>query len=282
MYRYLENLRVQAQQAGGDVRSHFGNHEVMNLIGDWRYVPQKEILTFGGANARQQMLAKGWLGQAWRANYTITSRLPLHPSLGPINTDYDPDKAARYQDISHAAVSFLHGGLSPTYEDLTPYPSRINGLGASLVKKLQERNPLPPPHPPNQYPGLPASASVAEHELYGGNGPLWYRGWAMDKDSVVCSKVDGVMEKLGVRRLVMGHTPNFTGIVSRCGGKILLIDTGISHAYGGVLSAARFTYTLTPTKQKGYWIESEVVTAIYEQKEEVLVNSEREIKADFI
>ncbi|KAG8896022.1 hypothetical protein FRC00_006617 [Tulasnella sp. 408] len=33
MYRYLENLRVEAQKAGGDVRSHFGNHEVMNLIG---------------------------------------------------------------------------------------------------------------------------------------------------------------------------------------------------------------------------------------------------------
>ncbi|KAG8907454.1 hypothetical protein FRC00_011829 [Tulasnella sp. 408] len=104
----------------------------------------------------------------------------------------------------------------------------------------------------------------------------------MDKEAVVCSKVDAVMEKLGVRRLVMGHTPNFTGIVSRCGGKILLIDTGISHAYGGVLSAARFTYSLTPTKKKGYWIEKEVVTAIYEQKEEVFVNSEREIQADFI
>ncbi|KIO20464.1 hypothetical protein M407DRAFT_81550 [Tulasnella calospora MUT 4182] len=282
MYRYLENLRVQAQKAGGDIRSHFGNHEVMNLIGDWRYVPQKEILTFGGVEARQQMLSRGWLGQTWRANYTITTRLPLHPSLGPINTDYDPEKAGRLQDISHAAVSFLHGGLSPTYEDLTPYPSRINSLGASLVKKLQERRPLPAPHPPNQYPGLPPATTQAEHELYGGNGPLWYRGWAMDKDAVVCKKVDAVVEKLGVRRLVMGHTPNFTGIVSRCGGKILLIDTGISHAYGGVLSAARFSYTLTPTKQKGYWIEKEVVTAIYEQKEEVLVDSEREIQADFI
>ncbi|KAG8892953.1 hypothetical protein FRC01_013857, partial [Tulasnella sp. 417] len=277
MYRYIEKLRVQAQKAGGDVRSHFGNHEVMNLIG-----ASKEILTFGGVEARQQMLAKGWLGQAWRANYTITTRLPLHPSLGPINTDYDPGKAGRLQDISHAAVSFLHGGLSPTYADLTPYPSRINSLGASLVKKLQEQRPLPPPHPPNQYPGLPHTATEREHELYGGNGPLWYRGWAMDKDAVVCSKVDAVLEKLGVRRLVMGHTPNFTGMVSRCGGKILLIDTGISHAYGGVLSAARFTYTLTPTKRKGYWIEKEVVTAIYEHHEEALVDSAREIQADFI
>lgn len=34
MYRYLEKLRVEAQQAGGDIRSHFGNHEVMNLIGE--------------------------------------------------------------------------------------------------------------------------------------------------------------------------------------------------------------------------------------------------------
>lgn len=49
----------------------------------------------------------------------------------------------------------------------------------------------------------------------------------MDSESAVCSKVDGVLEKLGVRRLVMGHTPHFSGIVSRCNGKILVIDTGM-------------------------------------------------------
>ena len=34
--------------------------------------------------------------------------------------------------------------------------------------------------------------------------------------------------------------------MSRCGGKIIIIDTGISKAYGGRLSALGITYTLTP------------------------------------
>jgi hypothetical protein len=174
----------------------------MNSIGDWRYVYSSEVATFGSVSARQQMLSSGWLGKSWRANYTITSRLPLHPSLGPPNTDYNP-----HAPLSHAALSFVHGGLSPTFSNLTPYPSAINALGRSLLRRLQDRV-QPPPHPPNPYPGLPSEATQAEHELYGADGPVWYRGWAIDPDSFVCPAVEGVLAKTGVRRLIMGHTPN--------------------------------------------------------------------------
>lgn len=166
-------------------------------------------------------MASGWLGKTWRANYTVTSRLPLHPSLGEANADYVPGSDS---PLSHAALSFVHGGISPTYLDATPYPSRINELGSSLLRKLQTRK-QPTPHPPGAYPGLPADTTKEEHELYGANGPLWYRGWALDDDAKVCAAIDGVLKKIGVRRLVMGHTLNFEHIVSRCGAKILLIDT---------------------------------------------------------
>jgi hypothetical protein len=32
----MDELRGQAAVAGGHVVSHFGNHEIMNAIGDWR------------------------------------------------------------------------------------------------------------------------------------------------------------------------------------------------------------------------------------------------------
>lgn len=32
----------------------------------------------------------------------------------------------------------------------------------------------------------------------------------MDSERTVCSRVGDVMEKIGVRRLIMGHTPDFT------------------------------------------------------------------------
>lgn len=153
------------------------------------------------------MLQKGLIGRAWYQNYSITSRVPLHPSAGQVGHDYDPS-AVNSSSLSLAALSFVHGGLSPSYEQLTPYPSRINALGARLLQRLMDRD-APPPHPPHPYIGLPADATPEEKNLYGSVGPLWYRGWAKDEEDEACGKVDVVLQRIGVRRLIMGHTPNF-------------------------------------------------------------------------
>ena len=133
-----------------------------------RYVYPSELKTFGTIAARQRMLSTGRIGRSWASNYTTASRLPLHPSIGPPNTPYPPissgllfrkeeeiEHAIHEDPMSHAALSFVHGGLSPTYPDLSPFPTRINELSHSLLAKLQHRK-QPPPHPPNPYPGLPS------------------------------------------------------------------------------------------------------------------------------
>ncbi|KDR76184.1 hypothetical protein GALMADRAFT_279371 [Galerina marginata CBS 339.88] len=186
--------------------------------------------------------------------------------------------------LSHAALSFVHGGLSPTYPDLLPFPSKINALGTSLLAKLQNR-PQPPPHPPHPYPGFPPGTTVEEARMYSANGPLWYRGWAMEDEATVCKQVDAVLKKTGTRRMIMGHTPDFQNIKSRCNGKILIIDTGISHAYGGVLSALSIHYSLHPISGDGEeeerWLEREIVSALYPDRTEVLVEDEREVVGSF-
>lgn len=90
-------------------------------------------------------------------------------------------------------------------------------------------------------------------------------------------------------------------IKSRCDGKIIIIDTGafvfdvtyvrtttlsrpgISHAYGGVLSALSIQYTLKPIggSFSQRWKEKEVVSAIYPDRREVIATSEREVVGDF-
>ncbi|KAH9945176.1 Metallo-dependent phosphatase [Epithele typhae] len=283
LYTWMDQLRDQARAVGGTVLSHLGNHEWMNAIGDWRYVYPSELMTFGSIAARQRELSVGHIGRSWAANYSTASRLPLHQLLGPPNLDFTPGEPgyplSPQSPVSHAAISFCHGGLAPSYPDLSPFPSRINELGASLLKKLQHR-PQPAPHPPYPYPGLPADATLAEQRMYGADGPLWYRGWALDPEEKVCKEVDDVLQRTGTRRMVMGHTPDFQKIVSRCGGKIIIIDTGISHAYGGALSALSITYTLTPESDESgmaRWSENEVVKAVYQDREEVLANDTREI-----
>ncbi|KAF7336732.1 Adenylate cyclase [Mycena venus] len=302
LYTWMEKLRVQAAKVGGVVLTHLGNHEVMNAIGDWRYVYPTEIETFGSVAARQKMLTTGRIGRAWAQNYTATSRLPLHPHLGPPNTPFPPenhpvhfqkdededvDEDSRYYDtnepLSHSALSFVHGGLSPTYSNLAPFPTKINALSSSFLHKLQNRR-QPPPHPPNAYPGLPQGTTREEIELYDANGPFWYRGWATDSEEKACVDVEKVLARTGTRRMIMGHTPNFQGIVSRCNGKIIIIDTGISHAYGGALSALSIHYTFTPIDNKEgepRWIEREVVSALYVDRQETIVDQEREVVGDF-
>ena len=140
--------------------------------------------------------------------------------------DYDYVVQVEDHPLSRAALSFVHGGLSPTYSNLAPFPSRINELSASLLRKLQHRK-QPPPNPPYPYPGLPSSMSSytvlprrlltdrlsgtteEEDEMYGTNGPLWYRGWALHPEEQVCDEVDKVLRKTGTRRMIMGHTPHF-------------------------------------------------------------------------
>jgi hypothetical protein len=137
-----------------------------------RYVYPTEIKTFGSVSARKEMISTGRIGRSWAMNYTTASRLPLHPSMGPPNTPYPPTSMHLHiqkddsdvnndfqhdenDPLSHSALSFVHGGLSPTYNDLTPFPSRINELSDSFLAKLQNRK-QPAPHPPHPYPVLPS------------------------------------------------------------------------------------------------------------------------------
>ncbi|KAI8813950.1 Metallo-dependent phosphatase-like protein [Cladochytrium replicatum] len=65
------------------------------------------------------------------------------------------------------------------------------------------------------------------------SGPLWYRGYALDAESQVCPLLTKALDYLGMDRMVMGHTVQDDGrIGTRCGGRIVLIDVGISKAYG--------------------------------------------------
>ncbi|MBL8617030.1 MAG: metallophosphoesterase [Deltaproteobacteria bacterium] len=62
------HLQAEAPAAGGLVVPLLGNHEVMNLHGDWRYVSAPDIASFGGEAARRATFARtgpigAWLGQ---------------------------------------------------------------------------------------------------------------------------------------------------------------------------------------------------------------------------
>ena len=73
------------------------------------------------------------------------------------------------------------------------------------------------------------------------NGPLWYRGMAVEPESEFAATLETILQRLGARAVVIGHTPVADGrITPRFGGKVVLIDTGMlggEHYPRGVPSA---------------------------------------------
>ncbi|KAF9165127.1 hypothetical protein DFQ26_000571 [Actinomortierella ambigua] len=74
VYNLFDNLRKQAKAAGGQVVNLYGNHEVMNIGHDLRYVTEEDYASFGGREARRQAfdIQTGWLGQQIYANFNLT------------------------------------------------------------------------------------------------------------------------------------------------------------------------------------------------------------------
>ncbi|KAG0091021.1 hypothetical protein BGZ93_005334 [Podila epicladia] len=74
VYNLFDNLRKQAKAAGGLVVNVYGNHEVMNLGGDLRYVTEEDYTSFGGRQKRKEAwdVKTGWLGKQIYSNFNIT------------------------------------------------------------------------------------------------------------------------------------------------------------------------------------------------------------------
>jgi hypothetical protein len=61
----LRRLTDEAKSAGGAVIPLLGNHEVMNVTGDWRYVSAEDLASYGGEAARKAAYAPDGVDGAW-------------------------------------------------------------------------------------------------------------------------------------------------------------------------------------------------------------------------
>ncbi|RKG67490.1 metallophosphatase [Corallococcus sp. CA054B] len=199
-FELLMRLETEARKAGGRVHPLLGNHELMNMRGDLRYVTPGEFASF----ADQSSVAdgpgepKGLHGHA--AAYAADGRygkwLRSHPAVIRIND-----------------TLFLHGGLAPTVPGTT-----LEEVNRWVWQDLT----------PGQAPGGGVDPQ----------GPVWFRGYAIDDEAKWDAGLTQVLERFGARRMVMGHTPSKDGRLSiRFGGRVIVIDTGLSTHYGRHLAA---------------------------------------------
>jgi hypothetical protein len=201
----LDRLRQEARAQGGDVIALNGNHELMNVAGDFRYVtpdgfadyPKTERSWWRACGKREPAPQTG--SQAGRAEaYAPGGRVARELAGRPV--------------VAIAGDSlFVHGGVLPAH--VSYGLDRINREASDWM--LGKRSALP-------------GVLTAE------DAPVWSRlysaGTATDQ---VCGLLADVLQRTGTRRMVVGHTVQPSGISSACGDRVWRIDVGLARMYGG-------------------------------------------------
>ena len=286
----LRSLELQAPKQNGRVIPLLGNHEVMNIMGDLRYVVPQDYQAFATEQSEKRR------EEAYRDYKNFLASHSAHH-----HTAYSDDDAGRQKWMadhppgffechdafeaqglyghwirSHDAVVqvgdalFLHGGLNPALhfknikevnERVHSEIARFDSLWQSLCDKkiiwrymkleegirqvqeewawIQARGQVEDRVAAQQMQEL---TSLQSWLIVSPDGPLWYRGLALEPEEKLKGPLETMLERLKVQYLVAGHTvrPKFD-IVPRYDNHVFLIDTGmLKEVYGGRGSALEF------------------------------------------
>lgn len=236
--RHLQQLDGEARRAGGRVIVLLGNHEAMQVTGDLRYVTPGEYAAFADRqSAKRRDAAFDANAKAIIAFYhqrdpslspkAIRAEWSATNPLGKVEyvAAWSPSgELGRWAATLPAAAKvgdtlFVHGGISAKYA-LVPLVEINRRARAAMLA------------------GDASDEAIINDQM----GPLWYRGLvtrAGDAPAAgrptIDAELDGALLGHGVKRLVIGHTPDIKGVAIQRGGKLVQIDTGISRYYGGKL-----------------------------------------------
>lgn len=190
--RFMENVANAAERGGGKVISMLGNHELMNVFGNFMYVSPSSLQKTGGQEGRSKLFRPG---SELAAN--VLAKRPLVCKIG--------------------SLLFCHGGILPEHLYLT------NGNLATIndiVQKVLMGGQM------NSLEDIAFQRLINEV-----NGIVWTRFYHEASEAEAEPVIDKVLEMTQCKALFMGHTPHMH-VTSKVNGKLWFCDTGISRAFG--------------------------------------------------
>ena len=243
----LMRLEKEARRAGGRVIVLLGNHDVMNILGDLsavqpaEYEEWKEPDTPGSRSssgktrrmefvdtatdrAREEAKAAGQAFDEAAYREKILDQTPpgFVERAQALSASGAYGQWLRGRDVVATVngVAFLHGGLTP----------EVAALGCEEINR-KVRSEL----------GTDLAQTRANPRAAlatGENGPLSYRGLAREDETAFLPSVEKVLQSMGVKAVVIGHTPTGDGkIRPRFGGRVVMVDVGMLASLGGHLAA---------------------------------------------
>ena len=196
----FERLRVEAAAEGGEFHALLGNHELMNVRGDLRYVTEGGFVDFDDAtefDPDDPSLEAFEPQQRGRMAAFLPGR-PYAMMLAQRDVIYQRDETV-----------FVHGGVLPAHAAYGI--DRINGEAREWIRGERDRPEV----------------------LVGSDSPQWTRLYSDDPDAEACAVLADALQQLGAKRIVMGHTIQRGGIAPACDGAAWRVDVGMAAHYGG-------------------------------------------------
>ena len=219
----FEKLHEQAIKQGGALFSILGNHELMNVDGDFRYVSPKEFREFG-------VFFKEPINKNSKYPYGYETRKRVFSPGGSLSKKL---ANSRYSILQIGSWVFVHGGMTPgVAKDYTI--DHINGI----IHKWLSGN---------------SSTLLLEHvnKLYHNEddsySPFWSRTFSDidDWNSHSEQNFNNTINVLNfknkrnntneIKGMIVGHSPQFMynkGLNSACGNRLWRVDVGMSKAFG--------------------------------------------------
>jgi hypothetical protein len=197
----FDALAPAAERAGGAVHALNGNHETMNVAGDFRYVTPGGYLQFAEVSTA-------------RVPPAVLSRFPpsAHGRVAAFfpGGPYAALLSKRRIVVVVGDTVFAHGGVTTGHVKYG-----IERINRESSRWMSGESPAPP-------------GPVTDSE-----GPTWTRRYSNEDGPIDCAELDRTLEALHARRMVVGHTPQKRGITSACGDRVWRIDVGMAAHYGG-------------------------------------------------
>ena len=194
----FETLAVQAHAAGGAFYSLLGNHEMMNVQLDLRYVTPGGFADFADTPHKAD--------DALLAPYPEEERGRV-AAFSP-GGEWARVFAEHNTMMVVGDTAFVHGGILP--EHVAYGLERANGEVQAWMRGEGED--------PDQ--------------VTGGDGPVWRRDYSDGPDADDCAALEQTLAAIPATRLVVGHTVQ-DHANSACDGQVWRVDVGMAAYYGG-------------------------------------------------